>query len=520
MAEHRTDKWFDNPCGWLLGPGEKRGATAVEEEIKDDKNTLGKKVANFVSTPYYTKRWFVLDTHNKTLKYYKDEHTRVESGCIDMATVIDIQSCTDPYAPTHAFDLVGRGGRCSLAAQTYEDVIKWCYCCEDVIKHIEPVARSDLSEITSSEGVAARNSPRGDNITDDKRWHRYNYVFPEAGPLMLNVVGLTDQDANGTIQSHWLLVTSFARYPDGRLGNAEKSSIIKIKDYIVGVNNVDLTILPYHDAMVAMRNATFPKTVYFLRDLQNKQETLYLESWAYVYYEALNRRRKRYIELDSDNISFRKPTVSGSTSVKRDSSFAIDQIAHIQPLIDHNYDPSDSQHILRIVCHPGASISLIGNDELIVGSININTIDLYFNEISDLNEWVRILTNASLRPRRNNTTIIPNIPVIANGVIEKSEDNKQFIDILSIKSYVTGIFTPRQFTITPDGYLLWKRISTTKAEIKRSSARFSKDKGRRIFIGNDLTCTLRGVYAGEDSAAEDENNRYTILYNACIVIYD
>ena len=444
-----------------------------------------------------------------------------------MTTVIDIQSCTDPDAPQFAFDLVGRGGRCSLAGSSYQDIVRWCYALDEIVKVIKPVAKTDLSAITSAgtlpflhevneyffiivfyfiflEGVAARNSPRDGE--DAKRWYRYSYTFPEQGPLMLNVVGLTDQDANGNVQSHWLLVTSFARFQDGRLGAAEKSGMIKIKDYIVGVNSVDLTVLPYHDAMSAMRNASFPKTVHFLRDLHNKQETIYLETWAYSFFSSLNRRRKRYLELDSDSIHFRKPTQGGSTSIKRDSFFTIDQISYIRPLLDMNY-PEDSQYLLRLVCNPGSTVQLVGNDDLVVGSIPIETLDLYYSNKEEMENWCKFLSNSSLRPRKNgvDTFSIGDIHVTPFETLVKQDTPTQFEDILGIRSYVTGTFAPREFSITEDGFLFWRRIQD-----KRDDNVFRQDRGRKLLLANDSICPLRAVYAAEDEKS-DPAYRYQLL---------
>ena len=115
----------------MLGPGEKRTVDPNSD-----------KKGNHRTFELFKKRWFVLgmwlvtstsrssvffthsymtitiiDEASKTFKYYPNEKSRAELGCIDMTTVIDIQACTDPDAPPYAIDLVGRGGRCSIAGE-------------------------------------------------------------------------------------------------------------------------------------------------------------------------------------------------------------------------------------------------------------------------------------------------------------------------------------------------------------------------------------------------------------------
>lgn len=501
--EENSDRWFENPCGWILGPGEKRSAEVSGKAQDSGRGSITKMFSKATTPTNYKRRWFVLDTTQRTLKYYKDEKSRIEEGCIDMTTVIDVQACTDPNGPTYAFDLVGRGGRCSLGGSTYKEVIRWCYALQETIQTILPVAKSDLAAITSAEGVAARNTPRED---DDKRWYRYSHTFPEQGPLMLNVVGLTDQDASGNVQSHWLLVTSFARFQDGKLGPAEKSNKIKIKDYIVGVNDVDLTSLPYHDAMAGMRKATFPKTVHFLRDLLIKQEAVYIEGWVYANYAALNRRRKRYIELDSDNINFRKPTLGGATSVKKESYFAIEQISYIRPMLDNNF-PEDSRHVLKLICNNASVVHFVGNDGMTVGTTAIDSLDLYFPTREEMDKWVQFLSTSSMRPRKLGGVSVGDLHVTPFEEIAKSSnDGNECIDVLGIRSYVSGTFAPREFSITEDGFLYWKRPSRINAERNI----FKDDRGRRLFIADSRTCTLKALYAAEDQNG-DPNYPFQIL---------
>ena len=484
----------------MLGPGEKRAADVVDA-------SNGNKKTMFKTNSYelFKKRWFVLDETNKTLKYYTNEKSRVEEGCIDMTTVIDIQACTDKDAPPYAIDLVGRGGRCSIAGITYPETIRWVYALDEVVKILRKI---DIigSPNLKNDNIRMQNSTDQD---DDKRWYRYSYTFAEQGPLMINVVGLTDQDSYGNVQSHWLLVTSFARHPDGKLGAAEKSNLIKVKDYIVGVNDVDLTELPYNDAMSSMRAATFPKTVHFLRDLQNKQEAMFLECYVYAYYSAIYRRRRRYIELDSDSINFRKTSPEGtSASSKRDSFFPIDQISYLKPSIDQNFP--DAKYLLSIICNPGSSIQLVGNDDLTVGSSPIDKLDLYFTEQREMDEWIKYLATSNLRPRRIGGYAIGDIHVAALETIQagsKDSTKKKNVEILGIRSYVSGEFAPREFSITNDGYLLWQRPVQNQS-LKDNT--FAADKGRRMLLANNTTCLLRSIYAVEDPDSP-EDYRYQLL---------
>jgi C-terminal processing protease CtpA/Prc len=93
---------------------------------------------------------------------------------------------------------------------------------------------------------------------------------------------------------------------------AELSGVIRPKDYIVGINGADLTVVTFDQAMTMIRTATWPKTLHFLRDSYAQNTKIFIESWVHAYYQSLNRRRRRYIELSADRISFRKPAPGGA----------------------------------------------------------------------------------------------------------------------------------------------------------------------------------------------------------------
>lgn len=57
----------------------------------------------------------------------------------------------------------------------------------------------NFANTTKSEGSqhkVAMNVNDHDN-GDFNRWHKYSCCYQEQGPLMINVVGLTDEDRNG-----------------------------------------------------------------------------------------------------------------------------------------------------------------------------------------------------------------------------------------------------------------------------------------------------------------------------------
>jgi hypothetical protein len=128
------------------------------------------------------------------------------------------------------------------------------------------------------------------------------------------------------------VVTSFENHPDGSPGRSELSGMISVKDFLVGVNDIDLSNYTFNDAMDTVVQASWPKTIHFLRDTTGERQILLsfhgftlliiheiqahvdsscVENWGFVFYPSLNRRRRRYIEMKNGEISFRKPAPGG-----------------------------------------------------------------------------------------------------------------------------------------------------------------------------------------------------------------
>jgi hypothetical protein len=115
-----------------------------------------------------------------------------------------------------------------------------------------------------------------------------------------------------------------------------------------------------------------------------------IQSWAFVYYPLLEERRRRYIELKKGSIDFRKPATEGSVAFKRDAFFNIDQIAQIRPIVDKTA-PSDEQFTLQLICVPGAVVHLVNVKDEIIGTNEVEILELCFPKQFYLNSWRSVL---------------------------------------------------------------------------------------------------------------------------------
>ena len=87
-----------------------------------------------------------------------------------------------------------------------------------------------------------------------------------------------------------------------------------------------------------------------------------IESWATVFYPALNRRRRRYIEVKNDLVVFHKPAPGGSASGARDAYFPLSNIVALRPLVDYGAAAAE-RYTLRLECRAGATVEHVGAGE-------------------------------------------------------------------------------------------------------------------------------------------------------------
>ncbi len=204
---------------------------------------------------------------------------------------------------------------------------------------------------------------------------------------MLNVVGLMNRDKDGKFVNFLLAVTSFDFYPDGSPGISEMSGMISIKDFLVRVNDTDLTRTDFSTSMNILSHATWPKTLHFMRDNLGNRDGPKIEGWSFVYYPALKRKRLRYIELLHDAISFFIAEPGGSVSGKRDAFFRINQVQCIKPIINLT-KPKQQQCSLILVCYDNKGIvNHVRDDDTSRSGFYTDSVELSFPTLKQLNRW-------------------------------------------------------------------------------------------------------------------------------------
>lgn len=349
----RPDKWYENPCGWLTRPSYKRAAQKRGNEGRKSSWSDNLKTTFSASGTTYKRRWFVLDRANHTLKYYKDEISTEENGWIDLAQVREMRYSTVSDSPAFSLDLVSQDINYTVAASSKAELLRWAVALHPhIYAHPQKVAsvdsfhargsnKSSLSSNSRDLIIANNNSevllggdmahaspqyqqqylqqqqyqqqnqqqqedPESPQSDGSKEWLRYDYTLKRDGPLRINVMGTVDRDEDDNILSYWLIVSGFAVGPRGEQSEAKLSGQVRPKDYIVGVNGEDITGMEFAMAMNTLKSAPMPRTLHFLRDLREENpRVVYAASWAWVFYESLNKRRKRYVELNSYALSFR-----------------------------------------------------------------------------------------------------------------------------------------------------------------------------------------------------------------------
>jgi hypothetical protein len=441
-------------------------------------------------------RWFVLDMTKKRLVYYKNNQSGTpESGLVEMKYILDVQPSTVFDAPEFALDLVSNERHYTVVASDHNSMIRWAFAFNLLI------TKNGQKKPAPAKSISTKNKATpGSGVVQEVssvKWFRYDVIYEDPGPLMVNVMGLANRDRNGKVLNNWIIVTSFENHPDGRPGRSELSGMIAVKDYIVGVNGLDLTTYTFNDAMDSVIAASWPKTIHFLRDNHASREANRAECWAFVYYPSLNRRRRRYIELRADCINFRKPAPGGSASGKRDAYLLIDKIAQIRPVIDMNL-ANDQQFVLHLICKQYATVELVDDDDTSIGGTPVEILELCFAKQAQMNAWRSALVSP-VGGVGESQTPIPVLPVETIEAVQVAPSNGSSARI-GIKSNLTGRFAVREFSLS-EGTLKWKRPRGAK----------NTGKERSMFIANSSSCGLRSCRALQDPLEEKTGYKYQIV---------
>jgi hypothetical protein len=439
-----------------------------------------------LSSNAYNPRWFVLDLDKKLLTYYKDDKPGcLESGHIDMNEIIDVQLSEVFDAPEFSLDLVSKDRHFTVVAESHASMVRWAFAFNlarnagnskyKLPQNLLPNRESVLQQHVQNQNVSYTE------ITPESpllKWFEYSITFDDPGPLMLNVMGTVDRDRDGNVINNQIIVTSFESFPDGKPGRAETCGKICVRDFLIAVNDVDLQKCNFNDAMDIIINATWPKTLHFKRDNTVSREASRIESWALVYYPSLNRRRRRYIDLRRNEISFRKPAPGGSASAKRDAFFIVDQIVQIRPIVDKTV-PSDQQFTLQLICKAKSVVNHVDDDDVSIGGSPVDILELCFPKQIHMNSWRSALVSPSLdingAPRGEMyIASLPMETIEAADIKSISSATK-----IGIKSELTGNFSLREFTIH-EGYLKWYRPEQDRTITKTAKTA----KSRSLFIAN------------------------------------
>ena len=498
--EDNADSWFNKPRGYLKKPDFKREQQTTEYIVSGrDAGIFSRMLGSS-----YSNRYFVLSIHERKLRYYESAEMMEEKGSIDLTYVDEVDYSHVRDAGNNSIDLITTEQHYTLQAETSEDMHKWALAIKRCLRKHAIDKHSSAVDAVQSAPSYSRESlvGRPDILTGIEKWHRFDFTYEEAGPMYMNVMGSSNRDAGGVELNSWVIVTEFELTPEGTPGRSEASGLISVKDYVVGVNGADLTTSTFNDAMDAIASATFPKTLHFLRDNEASKEQTRIESWATVYYTALNRRRRRYCEIKRNMLNFRKPAPGGSASGERDAFFLVDHISRVSPLIDMNA-PEDQRYLLQLHCKDKSTVEHIGANDKSVGGSPVTVLEMCFPTEKNMNRWRSLFCSPTLF---NSNEGVPADKLVTLSEGEEAELTSgcggstksgagagagiilQSSDALAIKSTLTNTISSRKFYILSDGHIWWER----HAEKGKSGATSLR---RSIFVADSQSCDLVKCFA-------------------------
>ena len=521
--EDKPDAWFNEPRGYLLKPDFKREQQTVEYIASGRDMNIFARFSGWMGT--YKKRWFVLSMKERVLRYYTSNDLTDEKGFVDLTNIDTVDYSHVRDAGKNSIDLINEEKHYTLTASSREEMHRWalalkrCLRANIAEKHVQATSKASSLPSYSRESLSKGDGEEPGETTDvvQMRWHRYDFTYETPGPMCMHVMGSANKDQYGNMLNQWVIVTAFELTADGEAGPSEASGLIAVKDYVIGVNGMDLTTSTFNDAMDTITEAEFPKTLHFLRDNEASKEGTRIESWVTVYYPAINRRRRRYCEIKGNMINLRKPGPGGSANAERDAFFLLDHVAKISPIHDMNFADSatEEEYILQLHCKSDSTVQHVGGDDMSVGGSPVYVLELCFGKENVMNQWRSILTSPQIFGKAS--TIIPADPllVIQKGEVvehsssrsDQSSKNDPVANLLestdiAIKSTLTGNLTARVFMLTSDGYINWRRPQT------KGKAR-STNTFKKLFIADGQHCKLVSIIAQETELGTEEDHEYS-----------
>eukprot|EP01035_Chromulina_nebulosa_P016896 gene16896-22385_t len=484
--EDKPDSWFNNPTGWLYKPNFKRESQEKASVIEHaNKNTTPFSWKRLITGSPYKKRWFRLDMSVGILNYYKSEVDAESLGDIDLSIITDIQYSQVFDAPEFSLDLISADRHYTVAAESHSQMVRWAYAFTLVLN----------AKTTAKSKQNIQKSVAPPASVPNEKWLRYDYTYEEPGPLYLNVMGTCSR--TGAVLKNWISVISFEPEPSGRPGRSERGGVISVGDYVVGVNDLDITQVTFNDAMDKIIGASWPKTLHFLRDNEKTRVTNRKEGWLHVFYPALNRKRRRYVEIRNENINFRKPGPGGAALSERDAFIPMNSIYRIKPFHDKTMS-SEQSYVLRLYCKEGAVVQHTNENDESVATSSIEILELYFEDDKLMNSWrSALISPLSISEKNSNIAVDPLETIeVSHNLTEVTTDK------LAIKSTITNRFSPREFTLI-DGTLKWRRINYKNV--------VNSKKENTLFLGNSSICDIKSIKAMEDpSIAKGKGYRYQL----------
>lgn len=516
INEKPIEVWYDNPKGWLTKSSfsNKLNKPAARGGIF---RSFSSKA---VESTKFKKRWFDLNIEKRHLAYFIDSQTGnktsvLAKGYVDMSQIIDIQRSKDTTAPPFSIDLISSDKCFTLAAKNLEEMVRWAYAF-NVCRTINMTLNKAGEQLYLYDLL---NGPT----------HLYSKIevtYPDAGPLLLNVVGTSSGDqsirstssktstSNSTSDS-CAIVIFFETTSCGHTGRSEAFGTISVNDYLIGVNGTNLTPFNFNDTMDMIHKASFPKTLQFLRDTSENRKSL-AEDWVMVFYTSMDKKGRRFVSIQGDQINFYKPSIrsDGAMDSEINAFVLLDDIVSMRPIMDRN-QVEEEQFILKLILREGASIEHVDNE---IHSYPDTFIDLYLAKENQLKVWRSALvsprtttTTASALTKTTTSSTISSTSTSGsnnNGIvltvrrpityttpeiIESDVDmlNKDFN--LAILNTLTGQYAPREFTLI-DGCIHWVKLTTNKQFYQ------SKKSLELISIENS-ECFLRTVRAVEVPAS-------------------
>ncbi|TMW63838.1 hypothetical protein Poli38472_002779 [Pythium oligandrum] len=452
-------EWLENPKGYLLKPDFKRRMQHVGAGGK--KLNSSRVLRIHLPGNTYRKRWFVLD--GMILRYFKSEAEDQELGEIHLTSVNAVLPSSIADAPEHALDLVCADRIYTIAGNDREDMVRWATVLTLVLRgEYKPklmqrpestiirgssviprisrkTAQVSVSRFTDANGLrmtsALAEDPDGKDPIDDLKEKIITVTFDQQGPLNLQLRGTVDDE---------VMVCGFNESPDGSVGLAEASGVIKIGDLLISINNHYFTNIEFQHAIDLIQNAGRPLTLRFSRiDNSAQLETKRVaEGWILAKEPAAHRYRIRMLQLHGTKLKLFKPSMQGGRADQPSLTLLMDEVTDIRPINDTREAVSAFTQ-----CYPKQwGITLEGTRSIFT---------FYTRNREEMLQWVDLLKNCPLFSSRSSRLSIPVHPVATVEFNPVLEPKILMQDGIGKLGDLIPTFGVHEFMLLEDGKLMY-----------------------------------------------------------------